>query len=564
MSVGPHLSSAEFCSYENILTRLRSRGDEFQQSRAERILGWLAFAYRSLKVWEICDGLVFHESKTLNEETKLGGGVLDICKPLIEQRDDETVALVHFSAREYGPKGINMFVEADLPVRFLLHKMSGPYISPFRVHADITMACLRFLLTCSPLVPPVISGASHDHIIKGAFDLFPYVHEFWPDHLLNYSKTLLGHPGEQKRIDAVQDLLCMISSQTFSAPKVLTPSPGGAVVEDNSVDSESSVLGDFPLAVRHYIAHRKKTPAKQTSLANGTISSSDLSQTDLGWIPAAYRTFQTHFESLITAANSLDYHQMRAQYRQMTATSDNVHKFKIRHSKSAFLCRWSDCIWASAGFQSISEREKHEIIMHIQRFRCSDPNCEFAQNGFSSRHALKQHALKYHTRTEDLVLPAFAIPKSRLEKPLEDSNVRPHVEGQNELKTSQVSRFLRGSLNEDELFDRNTFSSRSSDEDTLGDSVLRRYMQTADDNDFEPNAFNYKSHGTQIKARSSDSSTNTHTQGQAKGETLLSKPYAKPVPPEPATDQTLHVPPRGNRDLREHQYRVRLWTFLSS
>lgn len=100
MSCGSGIPRANFCSYENILTRLQSRGDEYQRLRAERILGWLAFARRPLKAWEICDGLVFHEGEILNEETKLGAGVLDICKPLIEEHDGGTIALVHFSARE--------------------------------------------------------------------------------------------------------------------------------------------------------------------------------------------------------------------------------------------------------------------------------------------------------------------------------------------------------------------------------------------------------------------------------------------------------------------------------
>ena len=118
MSGGSVSPRADFRSYENILTRLRSCGDESQQLRAERILGWLTFACRPLKAWEICDGLVFHESKILNEETKLGAGVLDICKPLIEEHDNETIALVHFSAREYAPKRICMFIGADLPLGF--------------------------------------------------------------------------------------------------------------------------------------------------------------------------------------------------------------------------------------------------------------------------------------------------------------------------------------------------------------------------------------------------------------------------------------------------------------
>jgi hypothetical protein len=52
-------------------------------------------------VWEICSGIVFcEEDGNLNDESKLGKGILDICKPLIEEREGEMVTLVHFSARE--------------------------------------------------------------------------------------------------------------------------------------------------------------------------------------------------------------------------------------------------------------------------------------------------------------------------------------------------------------------------------------------------------------------------------------------------------------------------------
>jgi hypothetical protein len=86
--------------YKNILHRLRSYEDDRQRLRAERILGWLTLTFRPLKAWEVCDGLVFHEREMLNNETKLSAGVLDICKPLVEEREGGTIALVHFSARE--------------------------------------------------------------------------------------------------------------------------------------------------------------------------------------------------------------------------------------------------------------------------------------------------------------------------------------------------------------------------------------------------------------------------------------------------------------------------------
>lgn len=81
---------------------MRKHPDETQRLRAECILGWLTFAYRPLRYWEICDGLVFSDERgDINEETKLGRGVLDICKPLIEDREGQLAGLVHFSAREF-------------------------------------------------------------------------------------------------------------------------------------------------------------------------------------------------------------------------------------------------------------------------------------------------------------------------------------------------------------------------------------------------------------------------------------------------------------------------------
>jgi hypothetical protein len=81
---------------------MREHPDETQRLRAECILGWLTFACRPLRYWEVCDGLVFSDERgDMNEETKLGRGVLDICKPLIEDREGQLVGLVHFSVREF-------------------------------------------------------------------------------------------------------------------------------------------------------------------------------------------------------------------------------------------------------------------------------------------------------------------------------------------------------------------------------------------------------------------------------------------------------------------------------
>ena len=87
-------------SYKLILDRIKSQASDQQQQRIQQILMWLSFSFRSLKATEICSAIVFHTDGVLNAQSKLGIGVLDICKPLIEEREDATFALIHHSARE--------------------------------------------------------------------------------------------------------------------------------------------------------------------------------------------------------------------------------------------------------------------------------------------------------------------------------------------------------------------------------------------------------------------------------------------------------------------------------
>ena len=69
--------------------------------KAIRILEWVACSFRILKAHEIQDGILFHISDmVLDESTKLVDGFLDLCKPLIEDGPKNTVDFVHYSAKE--------------------------------------------------------------------------------------------------------------------------------------------------------------------------------------------------------------------------------------------------------------------------------------------------------------------------------------------------------------------------------------------------------------------------------------------------------------------------------
>jgi hypothetical protein len=139
-------------AYGRILSRIQAQMDESQHVKAKAILSWLAFAYRPLQSFELCDALVFSENRVLDEQTKLGKGVLDICKPLIEEREGYVFALVHFSAREYAMSQVTKVNHTDLGQ--ILAKSEKRSISVFltsaiRYHPDLPpISCNLSNLPC--------------------------------------------------------------------------------------------------------------------------------------------------------------------------------------------------------------------------------------------------------------------------------------------------------------------------------------------------------------------------------------------------------------------------------
>lgn len=74
----------------------------YNRQLAIHILEWMACACRTLKFYELQDGILFQPgSPGLSEETKLTRSILDLCKPLIEEGPNHTVDFVHYSAKEY-------------------------------------------------------------------------------------------------------------------------------------------------------------------------------------------------------------------------------------------------------------------------------------------------------------------------------------------------------------------------------------------------------------------------------------------------------------------------------
>ena len=88
-------------AYGRIIERIQKDMSESNRAKTFRILSWIAFSCRPLKVHEMLDGVTLHEGNlVLNEMSRLEVSVLELCKPIIEETQGKVVEFVHFSAKE--------------------------------------------------------------------------------------------------------------------------------------------------------------------------------------------------------------------------------------------------------------------------------------------------------------------------------------------------------------------------------------------------------------------------------------------------------------------------------
>jgi hypothetical protein len=88
----------------------------------------------------------------------------------------------------------------------------------------------------------------------------------------------------------------------------------------------------------------------------------------------------------------------------------DLQAFRETYGASAFVCRYLHCAFSTDGFESSSQRAKHES-QHQRRFRCAHSSCVYFKTGFVTRNLLTKHNEKYHsTIVEGPSLAATLVP----------------------------------------------------------------------------------------------------------------------------------------------------------
>ncbi|PMD47183.1 hypothetical protein L207DRAFT_448755, partial [Hyaloscypha variabilis F] len=364
-------------AYGRILDRIMDPNIPWNaRHMALRILGWMACSYRILKSYELLDGITFDPSNTsLTSKTKVRKDILDLCRPLIEEGPAGTVDFVHFSAKEY-------ILEED-------YQAERPFIWRENAHLDITFSCVTFLNSCVALLPIHSTEAQRVAIIACGFHgLLIYADMFWYKHLLTYCSLLSQHKERQfsRELLAQLHLLMRFSKEDNQA---LLSGSNTTREKDGTTDPTLEPLNQMPdvkRLVSDIIVFRTKMARENGSEKSAETISSGSCDMDPTHFSAVRHYYQHAAELLLDGTAEVTYPEINKK---------DIQSFRETYGASAYVCRFLHCVFSSDGFESFSQRARHES-QHQRHFRCAHPSCVHFARGFVSRHLLNKHNENYH------------------------------------------------------------------------------------------------------------------------------------------------------------------------
>ncbi|KIW15876.1 hypothetical protein PV08_05926 [Exophiala spinifera] len=341
--------------YGRVLSRIQ------KNSYASKILQWLACAKTPLTELQLLQALLIKPSMSdfLGSRRTALLNLRQACGPIIEIHND-TVRFAHFTAYEY-----------------LFGKQSNNFLSHQNGHLEALYVSLTYLCFTgfddifSPELESVDTGLLRNRVLAGDFILFRYATQFWLDHA-----QVLGRADAQ-----MTDALCDLVARFYR--------DRGQLNEDNDLESGiDPFIADFQsfnlnpttrqtLSASARFHHRLKyghiSPQDEWTLEDPTVMSLGL------------RNFQLFLETMIEDCEKSSH-----------AQECHCEKLKNMYGASIFRCKWPLCLSNSTGFNSSSEKKRHEQSAHRGRFICSEASCQYHYFGFSSSNQLAKHKSAVH------------------------------------------------------------------------------------------------------------------------------------------------------------------------
>lgn len=194
-------------SYGRIMVHLRKGRSEKNQRKTSRILEIIITARRPLKVHEVQgvlsirledSSIDFAKRRSL---TPLG----DICGPIVETHADDTISLVHPTAKQYVSLLAFLRNQKLNLHRYLVQYHSGSYIDAFAAELRMANVCTKYLtLECSSNT--LDKTDTHNHAILGAYAFQEYAILNWLYHSMPLLDPHISDRLDKERIETSDGL----------------------------------------------------------------------------------------------------------------------------------------------------------------------------------------------------------------------------------------------------------------------------------------------------------------------------------------------------------------------
>ncbi|ORY00158.1 hypothetical protein BCR34DRAFT_606363 [Clohesyomyces aquaticus] len=356
--------------YNRILQRICNPREPHKYERARRILKWVSFSRRPLHRLELLHGLALTPDRLVPDCKEIPTtAILELCKPLVEERIDGSIAFVHFSVQEHLNSGGSVHIIQD------------------EAHQDLAFACTTVLLSGLALVDPGMTPVKR--LVKvggGLYRLLPYALEYWIDHVLLYVSSgasldrnhRLAQHLSRLRVehDRLLTLIGRSKGPLENPNEIATPNPGDLRLQLLSHLYIHDLIQDV-LHFRHQSA--------QGNCENGKAVEEYAMHND----PTLFNKLAMDFENYVLCLLREDSLE--------GLSKEKLEAFQSSYASAAFRCRYTSCPRRSFGFASIQLRNGHEAI-HFQRVHCKVSACPWSRIGFTNTRALDAHTRNHHSK----------------------------------------------------------------------------------------------------------------------------------------------------------------------
>lgn len=332
----------------------RSRSDS-----AKKLLGWLTCAKRTLKWCEIQGAVsIDFDDGTMSSDLRFQEGCKDLCASLVERRSDDSVALVHSTA-----KRSEAYLSYDALTEISRYLIEKGHVCIPEVEFDMACLCLIYL-SFEHFAFPADQDVIQTAIYQGGYAFADYSSCFWAHHVIAGVRGVVGLASRD--VDVLAEAAGVFLDIQWASPKKTLTVP--KTLEENlSALKTYDMYGNLCQAI---------ASTKNQLLPTGKGPSDD----EPIYLSRAIHALRSELEALTLSPNTTP--------TQKAA----LEKF---YGLNFFKCHRINCQFYAKGFGTQTQRD-HHISKHERAYPCKEEGCPQAMIGCVTAQDLQNHMVEYH------------------------------------------------------------------------------------------------------------------------------------------------------------------------